>query len=191
MQIQIKQIILENKIDANQVRQIFNNHGNNAERISAPLAAIPIIGGLAANGAQSVGGYQVGSKIGHPVAGVFLGRDGAVGAASKNVKGLSIKDVYTPKNILNKSLIAAGAIGGMYAGDELGDAITRSAYDNALPEAQTQMTDLKDYDHKFMGNDALGDIQKIAVGSSLLIPTTTPALRYGAGKLFGKKITNK
>lgn len=187
MQIQIKQIILENKIDANQVRQIFNNHGNNAERIAAPLAAIPIIGGLAANGAQSVGGYQVGSKIGHPVAGIFLGRDGAVGAASKNVKGLSIKDVYTPKNILNKSLIAAGAIGGMYAGDELGDAITRSAYDNALPEAQNQITDLKDYDHKFMGNDALGDIQKIAVGSSLLIPTATPALRYGAGKLFGKK----
>lgn len=187
MKIEIKKIILENNLNANQVRQIFNNHGNNAERIAAPLAAVPIIGGLAATGAQSVGGYQVGSKIGHPVAGVFLGRDGAVGAASKNVKGLSVKDVYTPKNILNKSLLAAGAIGGMYAGDELGDAITRDAYNSVSPEAQNQMADLKDYDHKFMGNDTLGNIQKIAVGSTLLVPAITPALRYGAGKVVGKK----
>lgn len=187
MQIQIKQIILENKIDANQVKQIFNNHGNTAERIAAPLAAIPIIGGLGSQGALTVGGYQVGSKIGHPIAGALLGKDGAVGAASKNVKGLSIKDVYTPKNILNKGLLAAGVIGGAYAGDELGDAITRSAYDNASPETQNQLPHLKDYDHKFMGNDTLGDIQKIGVGSALLLPATAPALRYGAGKLFGKK----
>ena len=195
MIIQIKRIIQEGysygdlleNLNANQVRETFNNRGNVAERIAAPASAIPLVGGIPSGISQAIGGYQVGSKIGHPIAGAVLGRDGAVGAASKNVKGLSVKDVYTPKNILNKSLLAAGAIGGLYAGDELTDAMSRSIYNDVSPEVQKDFEYLKDYDHKFMGNDTVGNMQKIIAGSALLTPAILPGLRYGAGKVFGKK----
>lgn len=100
--------LIEESLTAQDTRKIFQNNGNNMELASAPLSAIPM-GSIAAVPMKMVAGYDVGSKVGHPIAGMLLGRDGAMGAASKHTKGMSIRDVYTPRNLINKS--AAGLAG--------------------------------------------------------------------------------
>ena len=177
MLIQIKRIIQEGysygdlleNLNANQVRETFNNRGNVAERVGAALNTVPITGMITAPVSNMVAGYQVGKDVGHPVVGTIGGRDAAIGAASKNVSGLSVKDVYTPKNMLNKALLGAGAIGGLYAGDEL-----------IAPE-----------DHTFMGDSALGDSQRLSAGIIGATVATMPAVRYGFGKVFGRRNSKK
>lgn len=195
MIIQIKRIIQEGysygdlleNLNANQVRETFNNRGNVAERVGAALNTVPITNIVTAPVSNMVAGYQVGKDVGHPVVGAIGGREAAIGAASKNVSGLSIKDVYTPKNMLNKALIGAGAIGGLYAGDELTDAMSRSIYNDVSPEVQKDFEYLKDYDHKFMGDDGLGKMQKFGAGIIGAGVAATPAVRYGFGKVFGRR----
>ena len=173
MIIQIKRIIQEGysygdlleNLNANQVRETFNNRGNVAERVGAALDTVPFASTITSPISNMVAGYQVGKDVGHPVVGTIGGREAAIGAASKNVSGLSIKDVYTPKNMLNKALIGAGAIGGLYAVDEL-----------MAPE-----------DHTFMGDDTLGKVQKVNTGVIGAGVATMPAVRYGFGKVFGRR----
>ena len=173
MLIQIKRIIQEGysyedlleNLNASQIRETFNNRGNVAERVGAALNTVPITGMITAPVSNMVAGYQVGKDVGHPVVGTIGGREAAIGAASKNVSGLSIKDVYTPKNMLNKALIGAGAIGGLYAVDEL-----------MAPE-----------DHTFMGDDNLGKVQKVNTGVIGAGVAAAPAIRYGFGKVFGRR----
>ena len=177
MIIQIKRIIQEGysygdlleNLNANQVRETFNNRGNVAERVGAALNTVPITNIVTAPVSNMVAGYQVGKDVGHPVVGTIGGREAAIGAASKNVSGLSIKDVYTPKNMLNKALIGAGAIGGLYAVDEL-----------MAPE-----------DHTFMGDDDLGKTQKVNTGVIGATVAAMPAVRYGFGKVFGRRNSKK
>ena len=177
MIIQIKRIIQEGysygdlleNLNANQVRETFNNRGNVAERVGAALNTVPITNIVTSPISRGVAGYQVGKDVGHPVVGVLGGRDAAIGAASNNISGLSVKDVYTPKNILNKALIGAGAIGGLYAVDEL-----------MAPE-----------DHTFMGDDTLGKVQKVNAGVIGAGVAATPAIGYGFGKVFGRRNSKK
>ena len=177
MLIQIKRIIQEGysygdlleNLNANQVRETFNNRGNVAERVGAALNTVPFASTITSPISNMVAGYQVGKDVGHPVVGVLGGREAPIGAASNNVSGLSIKDVYTPKNILNKALIGAGTIGGLYAADEL-----------LAPE-----------DHTFMGDSALGDSQRLSAGLIGATVATMPAVRYGFGKVFGRRNSKK
>ena len=114
-----KGVILENfnvhprtRLNANQTKEVFNNTGNKTELVSnfLPMPVGSVI--------DSVAGYRVGDKVGHPVAGIIVGRDGAMGAASNNINGISVGDVYTPKNMAIKA--APGAISGAVVGGMLG-----------------------------------------------------------------------
>ena len=62
-------------------------------------------------------------------------------------------------------MIGAGAIGGLYAVDEL-----------MAPE-----------DHTFMGDDTLGKVQKVNAGVIGAGVAATPAIGYGFGKVFGRR----
>ena len=150
--------------EAGRRAEIFNNTGNTMERIGGVTNAVPLVGAVAGIPMKMVGGYQTGKALGHPVAGTLLGRDAALGATSNYDKTVGVKDVYTKKNLFNKALTAAGAIGGMYAADEL-------------------MTP----DHQFMGDDALGLVQKAGVGAGVGMAVAAPAIGYGLGKVFGRR----
>ena len=173
MILNIKKMILEGHTYENVVltvleeagrrAEIFNNTGNTMERVGGVVNAVPGVG-LAGIPIKMVGGYQTGSALGHPVVGTVLGRDAALGATSNYDKTVGVKDVYTKKNLFNKALTAAGAIGGMYAADEL-------------------MTP----DHQFMGDDALGLVQKAGVGAGVGMAVAAPAIGYGLGKVFGRR----
>ena len=173
MILNIKKMILEGNTYENVVltvleeagrrAEIFNNTGNTMERVGGVANVVPGVG-LAGIPIKMVGGYQTGSALGHPVVGTVLGRDAALGATSNYDKTVGVKDVYTKKNLFNKALTAAGAIGGMYAADEL-------------------MTP----DHQFMGDDALGLVQKAGVGAGVGMAVAAPAIGYGLGKVFGRR----
>jgi hypothetical protein len=173
MILNIKKMILEGNTYENVVltvleeagrrAEIFNNTGNTMERVGGVANAVPGVG-LAGIPIKMVGGYQTGSALGHPVVGTVLGRDAALGATSNYDKTVGVKDVYTKKNLFNKALTAAGAIGGMYAADEL-------------------MTP----DHQFMGDDTLGLVQKAGVGVGAGMAVAAPAVGYGLGKVFGRR----
>ena len=150
--------------EAGRRAEIFNNTGNTMERIGGVTNAVPLVGAVTGIPMKMVGGYQTGSALGHPVVGTVLGRDAALGATSNYDKTVGVKDVYTKKNLFNKALTAAGAIGGMYAADEL-------------------MTP----DHQFMGDDALGLVQKAGVGAGVGMAVAAPAIGYGLGKVFGRR----
>ena len=150
--------------EAGRRAEIFNNTGNTMERISGVTNTIPLVGTVAAIPTKMVGGYQTGKALGHPVAGTLLGRDAALGATSNYDKDISVKDVYTKKNLFNKALGAAGAIGGMYAANEL-----------LTPE------------HQFMGDDSLGNVQKTGAAIGVGMAAAAPAIGYGLGKVFGRR----
>ena len=174
MVLNIKKMILEGHTYENVVltvleeagrrAEIFNNTGNTMERVSGVANAIPLVGTVAAIPTKMISGYQTGKALGHPVVGTLIGRDAALGATSNYDKNVKVKDVYTKKNLFNKALGVAGAIGGMYAADEL-------------------MTP----DHQFMGDDALGLVQKAGVGVGAGMAVAAPAIGYGYGKLFGRR----
>ena len=150
--------------EAGRRAEIFNNTGNTMERIGGVTNAVPLVGAVAGIPMKMVGGYQTGKALGHPVAGTLLSRDAALGATSNYDKDISVKDVYTKKNLFNKALGAAGAIGGLYAANEL-----------LTPE------------HQFMGDDALGFDQKVDVGVVAGLAAAAPAAGYGLGKVFGRR----
>ena len=175
MILNIKKMILEGHTYENVVltvleeagrrAEIFNNTGNTMERVSWGLNSVPFAAGpIAAIPTKMVSGYQTGKALGHPVVGTLLSREAALGATSNYDKDVKVKDVYTKKNLFNKALTAAGAIGGMYAADEL-------------------MTP----DHQFMGDDALGLVQKAGVGAGVGMAVAAPAIGYGLGKVFGRR----
>ena len=173
MILNIKKMILEGHTYENVVltvleeagrrAEIFNNTGNTMERVGGVANAIPGVG-LAGIPIKMVGGYQTGSALGHPVVGTVLGRDAALGATSNYDKDVKVKDVYTKKNLFNKALAGAGAIGSMYATNEL-----------LAPE------------HEFMGDDTLGNIQKAGAGVTVGMAAAAPAIGYGLGKVFGRR----
>lgn len=173
MVLNIKKMILEGHTYENVVltvleeagrrAEIFNNTGNTMERISGVANVVPGAG-LAGIPIKMVSGYQTGRALGHPVVGTVFGRDAALGATSNYDKDVKVKDVYTKKNLFNKALTAAGAIGGMYAANEL-------------------MTP----DHQFMGDDTLGLVQKAGVGAGAGMAVAAPAVGYGLGKVFGRR----
>ena len=175
MILNIKKMILEGHTYENVVltvleeagrrAEIFNNTGNTMERVSWGLNSVPFDAGpIAAIPTKMVSGYQTGKALGHPVVGTLIGRDAALGATSNYDKNVNIKDVYTKKNLFNKALGAAGAIGSMYAANEL-----------LVP------------DHQFMGDDSLGNIQKTGAAIGAGMAVAAPAIGYGYGKLFGRR----
>ena len=173
MILNIKKMILEGNTYENVVltvleeagrrAEIFNNTGNTMERVGGVANVVPGVG-LAGIPIKMVGGYQTGSALGHPVVGTVLGREAALGATSNYDKDVKVKDVYTKKNLFNKALAAAGAIGSMYATNEL-----------LAPE------------HEFMGDDTLGNIQKAGAGVTVGMAAAAPAIGYGLGKVFGRR----
>jgi hypothetical protein len=63
-------------------------------------------------------GYKAGRELGHPVAGLFTGQEGAAGARSNWDPTVTIGDVYTPKNFTKRTLqmLPAAALGGALGG---------------------------------------------------------------------------
>ena len=175
MILNIKKMILEGHTYENVVltvleeagrrAEIFNNTGNTMERVSWGLNSVPFDAGpIASIPTKMVSGYQTGKALGHPVVGTLLSREAALGATSNYDKDVKVKDVYTKKNLFNKALAAAGAIGSMYATNEL-----------LAPE------------HEFMGDDTLGNIQKAGAGVTVGMAAAAPAIGYGLGKVFGRR----
>jgi hypothetical protein len=116
-----KSLILESFV-GNQ-RQIFDDTNKTSERLLNATAGIPVVGTLASKIGQATAGYEVGDKLGHPVAGTLLGRAGALGATSAEPKSkLTVDDAYTPSNMINKGINGAsvGTVAGFMAGGPVG-----------------------------------------------------------------------
>lgn len=99
---------------ADQIKQSFEDTGHTMSRY---LGSIPLLGSPANMNAATRVDLNAGQ--GHPSVAKFFGREGVVGAASNNVDGITIKDVYTPKNIKTRFIqgaivpsIVGGSIGG-------------------------------------------------------------------------------
>ncbi len=149
---------VERKIEA--LIQEANQEVSNAAtkwRGGDVLGAIPDPTGLINAGGNMYAGYQAGSELGHPAAGLILGQEGAAGARSKHDDSVSVGDVYTKENVLKRALQGGvtGATAGMVAGAGGG------------PEV--------------MGAGALGG----ALGGAVMGAGGVPGIRYGLGKLFG------
>ena len=108
--------------------------------------------------ANMYNGYVTGKDAGHPIAGVLLGREGAIGAMSKHDKNVELSDVYTNKNVKSRAL--RGAIGGALGGALVGARAGGPA--GALIGA------------------AGGAVAGATIDAGIM-----PSVRYGLGKLIG------
>jgi len=154
-------LLHENEKKKSETVERWDNKGNTAMRVAAGLNTIPLAGGYLGAGAQMVGGYQAGKAIGHPVAGTLLGREAALGAASNYNDNVSLKDAYTKNNMINRGLLAAGALGGLTLGSEFVLHDPTAIYDSG--------------------------IGKTAAGIAATSPLIAPAMGYGLGKVFGSR----
>ena len=127
MKILIKDLLIEGylpqqitEMTAQEARRKFDTTGNTAERIAGGISAIPGVGstgiGLIP---RAVANYQTGDALGHRVAGTLLGREAALGAASKHTPGISVGDVYTKNNMINKAIGGFGAMAGVMGTNHL------------------------------------------------------------------------
>ncbi len=87
-------------------------------RVGDMVGAVPLAPAIAGN---MHAGYMSGKELNHPLAGLFLGAEGAAGARSMSDEkaNIDIKDVYTQENIIKRAAlmgIPAAAIGAMLAG---------------------------------------------------------------------------
>ena len=114
--------------------------------------------------ANMYNGFVTGKDAGHPIAGLLLGREGAVGAMSKHDKNVELSDVYTQKNIKSRAL--RGGIAGAFSG-----ALTGAAAAGPV--------------------GALIGATGGAVTGSAIDAGAMPAVRYGLGKLFGSSTSKK
>ena len=78
--------------------------------IASPVTAV-----LPINVGAMHAGYKAGSEMGHPIAGTFLGQEGAAGARSGWDPSVGIGDVYTKGNMLKRGLQGT-ALGGILGG---------------------------------------------------------------------------
>lgn len=135
--------------------ETWDNTGNTMERIAGLADVVPFGG----SGLRTVSGFQAGHEIGHPIAGALVGREGALGAASRHDKSIGIGDVYTKKNMLNHAIAAGAGLVGMAGAGEL-------IHHN--PEA--------------LFNTPEG---AIAAGTVAAAPLVTPGAKYLTGKIAG------
>jgi len=70
-------------------------------------------------------GVEVGREVGEPQAGVEYGREGAIGALARKDPNVTMRDVYTVKNVASRALhgavpgaLVGGAIGAIAGGSE-------------------------------------------------------------------------
>ena len=66
-----------------------------------------------------ISGVYQGLRTGHPVAGLFSGKAGTLGAASNNVKGINVLDSFTGSNIAGNLGVFAPMTALQYAGGKL------------------------------------------------------------------------
>jgi len=154
-----KEVLLEEALTQKQ-QEIYGSNAN-LENIAAITQGVPGIGGIAGTAAQMHGGYQVGNKLDHSLAGALMGREGALGAASadgrEENKNITVGDAYSQGNALRRG------IGGASTGAAIG----------------------------YMAGGSDENKAALAAGGALVGGATTalltPALRYGMGRMFGKK----
>ena len=154
-------LLHENEKKRSETVERWDNTGNAAMRVAAGTDLMPGNTLIPDFALKTIGGYQAGKAIGHPVAGTLLGREAALGAASKHNDNISIGDVYSNNNMINRGLAAAGTLGGMAIGSEI-------LYDDPTAIYDT-------------------DAGKIAGGIVATSPLYVPAISYGLGKVFGSK----
>jgi len=137
-------------------------------------------------------GYKVGNELGHPVVGTLLGAEAAAGARSKNDNTVSIGDVYTKKN-MTKRAIQGGVLG---AGISTMSSIqTQKAMEN--PNIRHTIEHIAQNENGIQGIMAQNvvnhaDHPLLAAGEEALAAGAgaallAPAIKYGLGKVFGKK----
>jgi len=149
--------------------------------------------------ASGVRGYELGKKVGHPVAGTLLGPEGAIGAASNTYDDVNLGSVYNsnelPRKILGYGLGGAAVGTGLalmgHPIQDLDDAINQANPVDDQSIFEKGYNSVKD----FFAQDALQNDPKDAaniVGKSALLGgalgvgagATIPAMRYAGGKLF-------
>lgn len=100
-------------------RQAYDNTNVASERLAVAAGGIPVAGGIASSVGQMHGGYNAGGKLGHQVAGTFMGREGALGATSMDPNSqITVGDAYSKDNMLTRAI--GGASSGALAGGMIG-----------------------------------------------------------------------
>ena len=177
------------------MKQAFNNTGNKTERIAGGL---PYVGPVAG----AVAGYRVSNAAGgdHPITGIAIGREGVMGAASNNVNNINVKDVYTKRNLVTKGIMGAiaGGLAGGLAGtnnDILNDTFgspSGSEFRDALEipndeERRAAIQNLHQDSYKAHLASAAAGAGMGAIGGATAYATLSPGIRYGLGKLVGRR----
>ncbi len=169
------------------------------ETAGALVGGIPIVNALNPI-SQMYGGYQAGKGLGHPIAGLFLGREGALGAASTDETPgndkITVKDAYSKGNTINRVLGGATTLGGV--GAMLGY-LTGKLHNEQVHQYWNHLSDeFKEHikDHSY-GPQFVDPVEHaiepaaIGLGAGALLGAATPAIKYGVGKLFGSKTPSK
>ena len=154
--------------------------------ISDTLTMAPIIGGIG-NMAQ---GYQVGKRLGHPVAGTLLGAEAAAGAKSNYDDSVGIGDVYTKGNMLKRG--GQGAVlGGGLAGINI--AMQNQLQSSGVKDALHDMENRGGFEGYSAGEALQAGEDPLQYAGEEMLATGAgaallgPGLKYGLGKLFGSK----
>jgi len=153
-------LLHENEKKKSSIARKWDNTGNDSMRLSGIFELIPGHGATMGRIARLYSGLRAGEAVGHPNVGA-LGREAALGAVSKHNDNVSLSDVYTKNNMINRGMVSAGVLGSLFTAGEV------------------------------MNNDPTAildtDAGKFAAGYALASPTIIPAISYGLGKVFGSK----
>jgi len=145
---------------------IWDNTGNNMVRLGELMNVIPIIGTYIGRIPKTYAGYKTGEKLGHPTIGALFGREAVLGAASKHDPSISLKNVYTKNNLINRGIGSAATLGGAAIAGEVID-------DNPLYL----------YEDPYIAAGLLS--------YAALYPIAAPAVSYKLGEWLGDKIPDE